>query len=199
MADQDIGEFLEQNPDITSGDTLNRESIIGSSATSLLNATKKIAQTLGSFKDKLNKITNTSIFTSLKSIAGRVVFNGEGNYDPSQNTIIIGGLVMRGVVDCSIKLDSSFDSSVGLGGETVVYKNYKTSPTMDLTLLRTSPSRTALKQAYNQMMSQNKGLLDVIIQDNGEMVFNGKAVISKMPDHKLDAEGSDVVYTFQFN
>lgn len=198
MEDQDIGEFLEQNPDITSGSALNREAVIGSTANSVLNATKKVASTLGNFKQKLNQITNTSIFTSLKSIAGKIVFNGEGVYDPSQNSVIIGGLQIRGVVDCTVKLDNAFNADVGLGGETILYKSSKTNTSMDLTLLRTSPSRTALKQAYNQMMSQNKGLLDVIIQDNGDMVFNGKAVISKMPDHKLDIEGSNVTYTFQF-
>jgi hypothetical protein len=197
MADQDIGEYLEQNPDITSGDALDKDSILGVSG-SLLQATKKISQTLGSFKEKLSRITNSSIFTSLKSIGGRIVFNGEGNYDPSKNLVIIGGLKMKGVVDCTIKVEQAFGTSMGLAGEVMVYENKKSGPSMDLTLLRTSPSRNALQQAYNQMISQGSGLLDVIIQDNGDTVFNGKAVISKMPDHKLDIEGADVVYSFQF-
>lgn len=198
MADQDIVEYLEQNPDVTSGEVLDKESIIGSSLGGILDATKKITQTLGSFREKINSFLDTPIVTSLRSIGGRIVFNGEGNYNPSKNTIIIGGLVMKGVVDCNIKIEESFDVHTGLAGESVPVNNFKAKPVMDMTLLRTSPSRKALSHAYNAMVSDRRGLLEVIIQDNGDTVLTGKAIITKLPDIRLDMDGSDVTYTFKF-
>lgn len=198
MADQNIVEYLEQNPDITTGEVLDKESIIGSSLGGILSATKKITKTLGDFKNRVNALLDNPIVTSLKSIGGKIIFNGEGNYDPSKNSVIIGGLRMVGVVDCTIKVDDAFDVIMGMAGETVPVRTRNERPTMDLTLLRTSPSRKALMHAFSVMVGDQKGLLDVIIQDNGDTVFTGKAVISKLPDFKLDIDGSDVTYTFKF-
>src|SRR5690606_28861660 len=144
MAEQDIVEYLEQTPDVTSGEVLDKESIIGSSLGGILDATKKLTQTLGNFRAKVNAILDNPIVTSLKSIGGRIIFNGEGNYDPTKNSVIIGGLKMQGVVDCTIKVDDAFDVQTGMAGEAVPVRSRKARPTMDLTLLRTSPSRKAL-------------------------------------------------------
>ena len=157
-----------------------------------------MTQTLGNFKAKVNAILDNPIVTSLKSIGGRIVFNGEGNYDPTKNSVIIGGLKMQGVVDCTIKVDDAFDVQMGMAGEAVPVRSRKSRPTMDLTLLRTSPSRKALIHAFTTMVSDKRGLLEVIIQDNGDTVFTGKAILTKLPDFKLDMEGSDVTYTFKF-
>lgn len=198
MAEQDIVEYLEQTPDITSGGVLDKESVIGSSLGGILDATKKLTQTLGNFRAKVNAILDNPIVTSLKSIGGRIIFNGEGNYDPTKNSVIIGGLKMQGVVDCTIKVDDAFDVQMGMAGEAVPVRSRKARPTMDLTLLRTSPSRKALIHAFTAMVSDKRGLLEVIIQDNGDTVFTGKAILTKLPDFKLDMEGSDVTYTFKF-
>lgn len=197
MAD-DYDTYIGENPDITSGNTADKESIIGSTVGGIMNATQKVAQTLGSFREKFNQITSTPFFTTLKNIGGRLVINGEGVYDPTRNAVIIGGMTVVGVVDCTIKMESTMSSETGLDGTTIAYSGYKTKPSMDLTLLRTSPSRQAFNHAYTIMSNENRGVLPVIIQDNGDTVFQGVAVITRMPDIKLDIEGSDITYTFQF-
>lgn len=196
--DQDsIQEYLEQNPDITSGTTLDKQGLIGESIGGILSATKKVSKTLGSFKDKFQSITSTKIVTTLKSIAGRILFNGEGVYDPSKNAVIVGGLKLQGVTDCVIKVPDTFDSMVGLDGAVVPFSKAGITK-MTLTILKTSPSHQGLAHAYNTMTRERKGLLEVIVQENGDTVFIGKAVISKMPDIKLDLEASDSVYELTF-
>lgn len=190
----EIKEYLSQNADITTGQPLDQESIIGSVVGGVRDASKKFSQTLGSFKNALN--TNP-ITSTLMGITKKLITNGEGFYDPQKNQVLIGGLKIKGVVDCTIKRDSVAGVDVGLDGTAIPYLTKNSMATMTLTLLRTSPSTGALAHAYNLIRNTEKGLLEVIIQENGETVMIAKAILTTLPDIKLDMEGSDLTYEFK--
>lgn len=194
----DYASYLGTTPDVTTGNTITKEDILGDKGDTVTDASQKKSPTLGSFLKAAKEVLNTPIFNTLKNVAGKILLNGNGVYDPSRNAVYVGNLRIVGVVDCQIKMPEGFKHERGMDGATTVTRTKTSSPSMELTLLRTSPSIRALDHAYSLMMNEGKGSLEIMVQDNGETVFQGKAVLSNTSDFKLDMEGSDRVYSFQF-
>lgn len=198
MADLDFEQYIKDNPD-TLGQTVDRDSLLGPEATNtVLKASSKASESFGSFIKQTQSVLNSRVFTTLKRIAGKIISNGEGSYDPSQHIFYVGDLKLEGVIECRINYPDVFKTYEGLaiGGNTVARKRNGVI-TMEIVLQRTSPSCAALNQAWDIMYRTGRGKLKIHIIDNGGIGLDGDAVIVKKPDNVMDIEGADLTYTFQ--
>lgn len=198
MADLDFDQYIKENPDIL-GQTVDRDSLLGPQATNtVLKSSTKASESFGNFVKQTQSVLNSRVFTTLKRIAGKIISNGEGSYDPSKHIFYVGDLKLEGVVECRINYPDVFKTyeSMAIGGNPVTRKRNGVI-TMEIVLQRTSPSCNALNQAWDIMYRTGRGKLKIHIVDNGGIGLDGDAIIVKKPDNTMDIDGADFTYIFQ--
>jgi hypothetical protein len=119
-------------------------------------------------------------------------------YDPLKVIITFGSVPIGGYANgtfISVKANSDrYTEKVGADGEILRSRKHDDTHSVDITLMKSSPSNTYLTTVMNMDKLANMGIRTLSITDlsGGSLHFWPQAWISKDPDVTYDEEGADI-------